>query len=75
MNSANFLGTSSRSNLDAGLPRLVTGSRPVFTNDFREEGLPGIGTQVLIDDVTDKLEKGTFALAYPLSHPRVDTRT
>jgi hypothetical protein len=44
----------------------------VFTNDFREEGLPGIGTQVLVDDVTDKLEKGTFALASPLSPAHID---
>ena len=40
----------------------------MFTNDFREEGLPGIGTQVLVNDITDKLEKGTFTLAYP--YPR-----
>ena len=46
----------------------------MFTNDFREEGLPGIGTQVLVNDITDKLEKGTFTLAYPLSLQRSDGR-
>ena len=40
----------------------------MFTNDFREEGLPCIGTQVLVNDITDKLEKRALSLA-PIPYP------